>query len=59
MMDPLTMLGIGAATNLIGGIAGYRSEKKALDKQIEQAEKDRIAQEKMAARSALIVNELV
>lgn len=48
-MDPLTMLGIGATTNLIGGIAGYRSEKKALDRQIEQAEADRIAQEKRAA----------
>jgi hypothetical protein len=48
-MDPLTMFGIGAATNLIGGIAGYRSEKKALNKQIEKADLDRIAQEKAAA----------
>jgi hypothetical protein len=49
MIDPLTMFGIGAATNLIGGIAGYRSEKKALDKQIERANLDRIAQEKAAS----------
>jgi hypothetical protein len=49
MIDPLTMFGIGAATNLIGGIAGYRSEKKALNKQIEKADLDRIAQEKAAA----------
>lgn len=49
MVDPLTMLGIGAATNLIGGIAGYSAEKKALDRQIEDAERNRIAQEKAAA----------
>ena len=49
MIDPLTMFGIGAATNLIGGIAGYRSEKKALDRQLEEAEKNRIQQEKAAA----------
>lgn len=48
-MDPLTMFGIGAATNLIGGIAGYRSEKKALDRQLEEAERNRIQQEKAAA----------
>jgi hypothetical protein len=48
-MDPLTMLGIGAATNLIGGIAGYSAEKKALNKQIEDADRNRIAQEKAAA----------
>ena len=39
-MDPLTMLGIGAATNLIGGIAGYSAEKKALNKQIEDADRN-------------------